>query len=228
MFKCNCCTPARIYGTRSALNRHKQSKGVSNPTVADMSIIRKESYSKNPVKCKQCQKDLSYEDHMRKKVFCSSSCAATFNNLARGKNHKSAGIKQRRVSFSKKCTQCGEEYRGHKDSKFCSSNCSILNRLESSNSKIEAGLCKERCTLRRYLERTRGWKCEECGASEWRGHRLSLEIEHKDGDPTNNFPSNLSLLCPNCHSITPTWKGRNKGKGRASRGLWVPTWSVAK
>ena len=45
----------------------------------------------------------------------------------------------------------------------------------------------------------------------------SLELEHIDGNAYNNSESNLSLLCPNCHSQTPTYKAKNKGNGRVER-----------
>lgn len=49
---------------------------------------------------------------------------------------------------------------------------------------------------------------------------IPLEVEHIDGDPYNTTPDNVTLLCPNCHSLTPTYKGANKGRGRAK--TWVP------
>lgn len=52
--------------------------------------------------------------------------------------------------------------------------------------------------------------CNKCSISEWQGVRISLELEHKDGNTTNNVRENLEGLCPNCHSITDTWRGRNK------------------
>lgn len=64
--------------------------------------------------------------------------------------------------------------------------------------------------LKPHLIKDRGNKCEECGLSEWRGEGLTIELHHKDGDRTNNELDNLQLLCPNCHSITKTWKGKNK------------------
>lgn len=46
--------------------------------------------------------------------------------------------------------------------------------------------------------------CDDCGISEWRGKKLSLQLDHRDGDRTNNLRENLRLLCPNCHSQTET------------------------
>ena len=45
--------------------------------------------------------------------------------------------------------------------------------------------------------------CEGCGINEWMGEILSLELHHKDGNHLNNHLENLSILCPNCHSLTP-------------------------
>jgi hypothetical protein len=58
-----------------------------------------------------------------------------------------------------------------------------------------------------------GWEeiCVNCGTGpHWCGRPMTLEIDHIDGDWLNNSPSNLRLLCPNCHSITDTYRGRNK------------------
>lgn len=55
-------------------------------------------------------------------------------------------------------------------------------------------------------------KCEHCGLSEWMGSPIPLELDHIDGDHYNNELSNLRILCPNCHALTPTHSGRNKGK----------------
>jgi len=63
------------------------------------------------------------------------------------------------------------------------------------NKLLKAGLIEE--------------KCVECGIpSEWNGKPLVLELDHVDGDKHNNVLNNLRLLCPNCHSQTPTFRGR--------------------
>lgn len=53
-------------------------------------------------------------------------------------------------------------------------------------------------------------KCKECGLNKWREKPLTLELEHLNGNHSDNNRSNLAALCPNCHSITRTWRGRNK------------------
>ena len=52
--------------------------------------------------------------------------------------------------------------------------------------------------------------CENTG--EWKGSKLTLQLEHKDGDHINNELTNLCFLCPNCHSQTATYCGRNKDR----------------
>lgn len=53
--------------------------------------------------------------------------------------------------------------------------------------------------------------CSECGLSgEWNGKPISLHLDHIDGNSSNNSLDNLRLLCPNCHSQTETYCGKNK------------------
>lgn len=53
-------------------------------------------------------------------------------------------------------------------------------------------------------------ECSKCGLKPiWNGESLVLQLEHIDGDSINNEVKNLTLLCPNCHSQTLTYAGRN-------------------
>lgn len=59
--------------------------------------------------------------------------------------------------------------------------------------------------------------CERCRISEWRGEALSLELHHVNGDRLDNRLRNLELLCPNCHSQTATYSGRNGHRRPSSK-----------
>lgn len=56
-------------------------------------------------------------------------------------------------------------------------------------------------------------RCERCGRSEWEGELIPLELDHVNGRRDDNRLENLRLLCPNCHALTPTYRGRNIGNG---------------
>ncbi len=52
-------------------------------------------------------------------------------------------------------------------------------------------------------------KCYECGITDWNGKPISLHLDHKNGVNNDNRKRNLHILCPNCHSQTPSYGGRN-------------------
>jgi len=66
--------------------------------------------------------------------------------------------------------------------------------------------------IRRWVFIEQDHKCNSCGLDQWLDNPLVLELEHKDGNNQNNVRENLEGLCPNCHSLTDTWRGRNKRK----------------
>lgn len=76
--------------------------------------------------------------------------------------------------------------------------------LNSDYSQLTFGKLRERILYEQNC------KCNRCGLSDWLGQTISLELEHKDGNHHNNQRDNLEMLCPNCHSLTLTWRGRNK------------------
>ncbi len=62
-------------------------------------------------------------------------------------------------------------------------------------------------------------KCEECGwAKRSADGRIPIEIDHVNGDHSDNRIENLRILCPNCHSMKPTHRGKNK-KARQGGGM---------
>lgn len=76
--------------------------------------------------------------------------------------------------------------------------------------------------IRNYLFKKYENKCSKCGWCEINPYtgKIPLEVEHLDGNYKNNRPENLILLCPNCHSLTSTYRGKNKGHGRKKK--WTP------
>lgn len=64
--------------------------------------------------------------------------------------------------------------------------------------------------LRLIKEGIKEHRCELCNNTEWLGKPIALELEHINGVHSDNRLENLKLLCPNCHSTTSTYRGKNK------------------
>lgn len=73
--------------------------------------------------------------------------------------------------------------------------------------------------LKKVLRKHLGDRCSRCGWATVHPitGKVPVEIEHIDGNWENNRLSNLTLLCPNCHSLTSTFRGLNRGAGRPHR-----------
>ena len=65
-------------------------------------------------------------------------------------------------------------------------------------------------------------KCELCDwAMPAADGRIPLELDHINGKRTDNRLDNLRILCPNCHSLQPTHRGKNRESVRASAGIGI-------
>lgn len=165
-------------------------------------------------------------------TYCSQSCAAKVNNKRRVKKTRSVAMrinhrwtKVQTVVTSRTCLCC-EKPLSNNNSKYCSLVCQqkyqydlfITSWLAGADMQLTKGSGVSN-RIRRYLFDKYECKCSRCEWGEINPStgKTPLEVEHIDGDSGNDSPDNLTLLCPNCHSLTSTYKALNKGNGRHSR-----------
>ena len=68
--------------------------------------------------------------------------------------------------------------------------------------------------VRKYLEYKFGHRCSICGNTHWLGQPILLIVDHIDGDIENHNVDNYRLVCSNCDATLPTYKNKNRGKGK--------------
>ena len=122
------------------------------------------------------------------------------------------------------CLNCGNEIASR--NKYCNNKCQAeyqhkqwIQRWKNGEESGLIGQYQISHHIRRYLQDKYDNKCARCGWGEINPYTgsIPLEVEHIDGNYLNNQEDNLTLLCPNCHSLTATYKGANKGNGRKER-----------
>ena len=127
--------------------------------------------------------------------------------------------------MSKICLNCGKEIIG-RGTKYCNNVCQMEYAhkvyIERWKQGLETGLRGEYQLsdhIKRYLFETRGKRCEICGWDKVNTstNNIPVEIHHIDGNYKNNMEENLQILCPNCHSLTHTYKNSNTNNGRKER-----------
>lgn len=117
------------------------------------------------------------------------------------------------------CPNCKKEVT-KRNNKYCDNKCQVEFERKSIYEKIENNQGKfYQNTYKNYLINKHGDKCMNCGWNEKNEvtGKVPIQLEHIDGNSENNSLDNLKLLCPNCHSLTPTYGALNKGNGRKSR-----------
>jgi hypothetical protein len=152
--------------------------------------------------CKHCHKEFEAKEQTR--FFCSQSCAATHLNINRARK------------AVKKCLYC-EKILSRNIKVYCNNSCQ---QAERRKNKLNSGL--ENCSskfIRTFMIEKFGAKCMKCGWCEINQitKKVPVELNHIDGNSVNNDLSNLEILCPNCHSLTPNFRNLNKGNGRQKR-----------
>ena len=173
------------------------------------------SYYSNPKKCGFCKSVIVFEKRLND--FCNHSCSAKACNA---KRNCKEGVKIRQCLFCGKNTNKNAKF-------FCSRKCQLDSQhkafieawLEGKKDGIISGGMDVSFYIRRWLRERCGDKCELCGWNQKnpKTNKVPLQLDHKDGNAENNSFENLRFLCPNCHSLTPTFGGLNRGKGRKLR-----------
>lgn len=127
------------------------------------------------------------------------------------------------------CLNCGKEISSRREHLYCNAKCQNDHRWKQTKQRIldcgefdSAGGSltngeTNRPQARRFLEEEYGHKCAICGLTEWMGQPIPLVVDHIDGDPLNHKIDNFRLVCGNCDMQLPTYKAKNKGKGRKYR-----------
>ena len=126
------------------------------------------------------------------------------------------------------CSGCGGVLKTRHQIKFCSNRCQTdfkyrdflykwTKGMVSGNRGINTKNISKH--IKHYLISKYGERCTLCSWN--KKHpitgRVPIEIDHIDGDADNNKESNLRLVCPNCHALTPSFRNLNRGRGRKWR-----------
>ncbi len=158
--------------------------------------------------CLHCKSSFKDKPSSNRK-FCTTSCSAQHNNI---------GVKRRKRKIVL-CVFCRDEIKG-KGKKYCSYDCLSKDSIKKITTLIENGsLNLSSIQVKKYLIHKHGEKCMKCNWDKRHPitNKVPIELEHIDGDSSNNRINNVILLCPNCHSLTLTYKALNVGNGRHSR-----------
>lgn len=139
-------------------------------------------------------------------------------------------VSRKKILTQYECNTCGVtfQYKHGTLNKYCSMACSAIGKSKASSIFIQNWLAGQipmeqtyggvnnqiKSTIRNYLILQAGSKCSKCGWCEINPHtqKVPLQLNHKDGDSTNNNPANLEVLCPNCHALTDCYGIHGKGR----------------
>jgi hypothetical protein len=129
---------------------------------------------------------------------------------------------KKKIHYCRYCNKLLEERHKVYCNNKCQSDYQYEQYIKRWKDGLEDGLrCEYSLSnhIHRYMREKYGNKCSRCGWCEVNPFtgKVPLEIDHIDGNYLNNSEDNLDLICPNCHSLTSTYRALNKGRGRKER-----------
>lgn len=185
-----------------------------NGRIAKEKSIQK--YYTSPNICLQCGKTIQIQENKgiieaKQKKFCNHSCSTTYNNRKR----------EKKILLCRNC----KKVLPNQYAKYCNMSCQKEFRYNKFISDWKSGKTSGHCGdsnytiasfLRIYLFKKYNNKCCKCGWNKvhLKTGRIPLQINHIDGDCSNNKEENLELLCPNCHSLTETYGSLNMNNSK--------------
>lgn len=161
------------------------------------------AYYADPSYCVKCLAVIKVRDgqsayEAKIKKFCGLSCSTSYHN---------SKLKKVRM-----CVECKSQPASAR-SVFCGVACRSAYRCKGGPVSHEVA--------RAHLIIVNGAKCQRCGWDKInpKTGKCPVVLNHIDGNSQNMAWDNLEIICPNCDSLTPTYKSLNRGKGRRSRML---------
>lgn len=164
--------------------------------------------------CKNEGCNTEFSTKNKNKMFCKTGCRNAWSKTENLRKYYKKDPSQKftcpncdgyKTRYANSCRSCLQPTR--KKSKVSS----WLNGEWSGGTEGSLSL-----TIRKYLLEEANYACSKCGFDKMHPDdgQTVLEINHIDGNGSNHRPENLEVLCPNCHSLTPNYRGRNQGNGR--------------